>query len=98
MKNTAFVYFLVSAFLLYMAVQTALGAWWGRPASGTLWIFLMVIIVSFVFSMLALARSLAQIKYKQFRPSLNWISLVGGILLGLFSGYLALGLTVTMFQ
>jgi len=98
MKNKAFIYFLVSAVLLYIAVQTAMGAWWGRPAAGSVWIFLLVISVSFLFSLLALFKSSVQMRYKQFRPVMNWIALVGGIILGLFSGYLALGLTVTLFE
>jgi uncharacterized membrane protein YfcA len=96
MKNKAILYLLVSAVLFYLVLQTAVGAWLGRPSPVLRGVFLLIITLSFLFSMLSLFNSSVQIRNRRSHPLINWISLAGGIVLGLFSGYLALGLTATL--
>jgi hypothetical protein len=92
MKNKAFIFFVISILFFCIGMQKTQGAWWGRTTFAFLWRLFWPIFISFIFSALAFFKSILQIRHKQYNPALNWVALIGGMLLAFYTGIISVGL------
>jgi hypothetical protein len=92
MNNKGLICLLVSVLALCLGLQGTPSAWWGKPAFGMIWINFSLILISFMLSALAFFTSLKQIKDQRNNQTLNKITLTGGLILALFTGYILIKL------